>query len=443
MVIGGLDVGTTGCKIVLYDENAALIHADYREYATVHAGGRHEIHMEDIRAGVVELLRRAAKAYHMDALGVTSFGETFVMLDETDTVLAPSMLYTDPRGAEECVDLCAAVGEDKLTLLSGVRPHPMYSIAKLLWMKRHHSEVYARCRRILLGEDFIVYTLTGNPQMDYSLAARTGAFDIEKKAWIPQVLRAAGVDASLLSRPVPSGTIAGPIRPEIQKELGIDYTFTVVNGCHDQVAAMLGSGVFHTDCAMDGTGTVECMPVVLTKKPSDVDFYRCGYSVVPYVGNCYACYALSFTGGATLKWSRDNFAELEQREAQRQGGNVYAALDGRVGEQPSGILVLPHFAGAATPYMDADSKAAFVGITLETTKYDLYRALMEGTSYEMRLNFSRMRAQTGEIREIRASAGGDAISGKTYTQFHDALIDAEQAMRDNVKRAITVFAGLE
>ena len=161
-------------------------------------------------------------------------------------------------------------------------------------------------------------------------------------------------------------------------------------------------------CIMDGTGTVECMPVILTEKPADIDFYRCGYSAVPYIGELYACYALSFTGGATPKWFRDNFAELEHSKAQKEGKNVYAELDSMVSDRPTGILVLPHFAGATTPYMDNAAKAAFVGVTLETTKYHLYQALIEGTSYEMLLNFNKMSVLTGKIDEIRASGGGAA-----------------------------------
>ena len=107
-----------------------------------------------------------------------------------------------------------------------------------------------------------------------------------------------------------------------------------------------------------------------------------------------------------LKWFRDQFAILEHEEAKATGASVYAALDRAVSDDPTGILVLPHFSGAATPYMDYDSKAAFVGITLETTRYDLYKALMEGTSYEMLLNFNSVRMFTGEIREIRATGGG-------------------------------------
>ena len=405
MIIGGLDVGTTGCKIALYNENCELLDTYYNEYDAKHQNGHHEIDFTDVRSGVISILKKAAGEYRIDALGVTSFGETFAMLDENDRILAPSMLYTDPRGQGECDYLCDNLGEDELTLLTGVKPHPMYSISKIMWHK-NNTEAFARCKRILLGEDFIVYTLTGKAQIDYSLAARTAAFDIEKKCWIDKVFETAGIDASLMSDPVPAGTVAGVITESVKNELGINYDITVVNGCHDQVAGMIGSGIFEPDQAMDGTGTVECIPVILKKKPTNLDFYEGGYSVVPYLGDLYACYALSFTGGATLKWFRDNFAELEWERARKENKNVYAELDKAVSDKPTGILVLPHFAGAATPYMDNDSKAAFVGITLETTKYDLYKALMEGTSYEMLLNFNTMKSLTGDINEIRATGGG-------------------------------------
>ncbi len=423
MVFGGLDVGTTGCKIALYNERAEQLRTYYKEYDVVRKNGQHEINFADVREGVLELLKMAVKDYRVDALGVTSFGETFAMLDENDNILAPSMLYTDPRGEAECKRLCDVLGEERLTLLTGVKPHPMYSISKIMWHKNNNPEAFSKCKRILLGEDFIVYSLTGKAQIDYSLAARTAAFDIEKKCWIDEVFKEAGVDASLMSLPVPTGTVAGAITEKIRTELGIDYDITVVNGCHDQVAGMIGSGVFDTYQAMDGTGTVECIPVILNQKPTDIKFYEGGYSVVPYLGEQYACYALSFTGGATLKWFRDNFAELEWKNSETEGKNVYAELDGKVSNKPTGILVLPHFAGAATPYMDNDSKAAFVGVTLETTKYDLYKALMEGTSYEMLLNFNTMKAQTGEIGEIRATGGG--ATSNVWLQIKSDILGTE------------------
>ena len=443
MIIGGLDVGTTGCKIVLYNEKAELLNTYYCEYNSTHKNGQHEIDFTDVKCGVLSLLSQAVGEYKIDALGVTSFGETFAMLDEEDNILSASMLYTDPRGKEECDYLCEKLGEYNLTLLTGVKPHPMYSISKIMWHKNNNIEAFKNCKRILLGEDFIVYTLTGNAQIDYSLAARTAAFDIEKKCWINEVFATAGIDVSLMSKPVPTGTVAGKITESLKNELGIDYDITIVNGCHDQVAGMIGSGVFETFQAMDGTGTVECIPVILKTKPTDIKFYEGGYSVVPYLDDLYACYALSFTGGATLKWFRDNFAELEFEKAEKEHKNVYAELDKAVGDKPTGILVLPHFAGAATPYMDNDSKAAFVGVTLETTKYDLYKALMEGTSYEMLLNFNTMKSLTGEIKEIRATGGG--ATSDVWLQIKADILNTEitaLSCKEVGEAGTTALAGL-
>ena len=335
MIIGGLDVGTTGCKIVLYNENAELLNTYYCEYDAVHRDGQHEIDFADVKDGVLSLLKKAAGEYKIDALGVTSFGETFAMLDEDDNILAPSMLYTDPRGKEECESLCKKIGEEKLTLLTGVKPNQMYSIYKIMWLKNNKPQEFSKCKKILLGEDYIVYTLTGKRQIDYSLAARTAAFDIEKKCWTEEIFDLAEVDISLMSTPVPTGTAAGKITEEIKKAISVDYDITVINGGHDQIAAMIGSGVFETYQAMDGTGTVECIPVILNEKPTDIKFYEGGYSVVPYLDGKFACYALSFTGGATLKWFRDNFAELELKTAEEQGKNVYAELDKKISPNPT------------------------------------------------------------------------------------------------------------
>ncbi len=423
MILGGLDVGTTGCKIVLYNEKAELLETYYREYNIARFGGQHEIEFSDIINGVINILKVAVKNYKIDALGVTSFGETFAMLDKDDNPLAPAMLYTDPRGAKECELLCEHFGKEKLTLLTGVEPNEMYSICKIMWLKENKADAFEKCKRILLGEDYIVYMLSGVAQIDYSLAARTGAFDIEKKCFSAEIFDFCGVDLSLMSKPVEAGTVAGNMKEALKQELGIDYDIKIVSGCHDQVAGMIGSGVFDSTKAMDGAGTVECIPVILDYKPENPEFYKGGYSLVPFINGKYALYAFSFTGGATIKWFRDNFAQLEFERCEKEGKNVYAFLDSQIKPEPTGILILPHFAGAATPYMDSDSKAAFVGITLETTKFDIYKALMEGVSYEMLLNFETVKRFIGEIKEIRATGGG--ATSDIWLQIKADILDTE------------------
>lgn len=406
MFVAGLDVGTTGCKIAVYDKDGNEKKIYYREYDAIRVEGCHELDFSNVKHAVLEILKSAANEFKLAAIGVTSFGESFVMLDSDDNVLNNAMLYTDPRGEDCCKELVDKLGMEKLVRITGVEPHQMYSIYKMMWLKANKPLEWSRCRRILLCEDYIVYVLSHNAQIDYSQSARTGAFDIKNKCWSSEVFSAAGVDSALMAKPVEPGTIAGNVTDDIKAYLGIDYDIVVVNGCQDQVAAMLGSSVTESDKVMDGTGTVECIPVIFDQVPDDMEIYKGGYSVVPFLDGKYACYAFSYTGGATLKWFRDNFAEQESAIASAENKNVYSLLDSRIPEGPTGILVLPHFAGAATPYMDLDSKAAFVGITLATTKYDIYKALMEGTSYEMKLNFEALERFIQPVSEIRATGGG-------------------------------------
>lgn len=411
MYIGGLDIGTTGCKVSIYDDRGNFICNSYREYKVSRKGGEHEFDAEMIWDAVCEVIGEAAREHEIEAIGITSFGESFVALDENDNALFPSMLYTDPRGTVECEQLVASLGEKKLISISGVKPNQMYSLPKLMWLKNNYPEKYASVKHVLLMEDYIVYKLSGNACIDYSLAARTMALDIRTRNWSEEIFAAAGVDSSLFSTPVSAGHVAGELKAELKEKLGISNSIKIVNGSHDQVAATVGCGIFKPGEAMDGTGTVECIVPVFDSIPDNDELYDEGYSVVPFIfENTYVCYALSFTGGAVLKWFRDNFAG--NFDASK---NIYAELDASVPEDPTGILVLPHFAGAANPYMDNGSKAAFIGLTLEHTASDLYKALMEGVTYEMRTNLEELGRFGIHPRKIYATGGG--ATSKVWMQI--------------------------
>ncbi len=394
MLVGGLDIGTSGCKVVLFDENDSAVRSAYREYDVKRKGGLHEIDAEAVWSAVKLVLKETA-GDEIGAIAVTSFGETFVMLDENDSPCAPSMLYTDPRGAEECAELVNKMGAENMAFKTGTNPHQMYSLPKIMWIKRHLSENFNRAKRILLMQDFVVYKLCGIAQIDYSLASRTLCFDIEKKCWDKEILANADIGEHLLSAPVPSGTPAGTIKEELAQELGLSNNLLVVSGCHDQIAAMTGAAVFEQEAAMDGTGTVECVPVVMDSVPMDYKLYQLGYAVAPHINGKFACYALSYAGGATLKWFRDNFSQMPYNE-----------MDKQVSGGPSGLLILPHFAGAATPYMDINAKAAVIGLTFEHTKFDFYKALMEGTAFEILLNLETLKTFSLAPKKLIATGGG-------------------------------------
>ena len=393
MKLGGIDVGTTGCKLTVYNEKGEFLHKSYREYEVSRNSGEHEIDGETILKGVKSIIKETTSVVgNIDAMGITSFGETFVMLDKNDNVLLPSMLYTDPRGTDEA----KLFDEDVVVKIAGVKPHSMYSLPKLMWILKNKPDVYEKTEKILLFEDYIVYMLTGKAQIDYSLAARTMGLDIKNLVWSKELFEFAGIDTNKMSELVPTGTVAGNVKDELLSELGLTHT-VIVSGCHDQIATTVGSGVFEPGDAVDGTGTVECVIPVFDTIPENKEIYDDCYSVVPYIEKGkYVCYALSFTGGAAIKWFRDNFAK----------DLSYAQLDSMIDNTPGDILLLPHFAGAANPYMDSFSKAAFVGITLETTMSDMYKAVMEGVTYEMLLNLNHLKKGKILPNKLYATGGG-------------------------------------
>ena len=138
MKIAGLDIGTTGCKLTVFDEQGAYLDKSYRDYPVKRAGSEHEVDASAIMEGVRTVIKEMAGAYpDIAGIGVTSFGETFVLTDEKGIPLHPAMLYTDPRGAQECQELTQKMDGRTIASITGVKPHEMYSIPKLMWMKRH------------------------------------------------------------------------------------------------------------------------------------------------------------------------------------------------------------------------------------------------------------------------------------------------------------------
>lgn len=422
MSIAGLDVGTTGCKCTLYSENGEFLSESYLEYCQSQGSENTEIDGLAVWESVKRVLRDiATEAADLKAIGVTSFGESVVLLDAGDKPLMNSMLYTDTRGEEQCERLVQRFGEKKLETITGLKPHCMYSISKLMWIRENKPEIYDAAKRILLFEDYIVYMLSGMAQIDYSLATRTMAFDISRLQWSDEILTFANIGKEKLADVVPTGSRAGYLKEDLAHLLGLPANVVIVSGCHDQMAATIGAGVLQPGMSVDGTGTVECITPVFHEIPSANIFFESGYSVTPHVTpGCYITYAFSFTGGALLKWYRDKLNGKKEEIEQREGRSIYDVLNDKVKDKPSGLLVLPHFSGAATPYMDSHSTGAIVGLTLATDAIDIYRALMEGVTFEMLLNMEHLRAAGIEIREIRATGGG-ANSGLWLQMKADIL----------------------
>lgn len=407
MRIAGLDIGTTGCKCTVFDEKGTYLDRAYRDYPIKRQVGGHEVDVSVIMDGVYAVLKEMADKYpDIAGIGITSFGETFVMTDEQGKPLHPAMLYTDSRGEKECEELEAKMNGREIAAITGLRPAAMYSLPKMMWIKKNRPDIYAAAKHIFLMEDYVVFHLTGKRQIDYSLATRTMAFDIRSLTWSQEMFDAAEIDVNLMSEPVPTGADAGVISAKAAEITGLRKNTHIVSISHDQVAAAVGAGGFDSSVAVDGAGTVECLTPIFDELP-DVDVMYNGYfSIVPYViPGKYVAYAFSYTGGALIQWCTDMLAKKEKEVAKEQGISVNTLLE-QEAESPTGLLVLPHFAGAATPYMDTGSKGAILGLTTSTTAAEIYRGCMEGVVYEMYLNVQALEGSGSCFKKMHATGGG-------------------------------------
>ena len=362
MALGGLDIGTSGCKCTVMTAAGRTLASRYQAYAVSRTAGAHEVEAAVIWEAVKTVVRGAcaASGEPVEALCVTSFGESCVLLDGEGRELAPILLYTDPRGGEQCARLSARMGEEAIYRLSGHRPNPMYFLPKLMWYRDNRPELYDSVRLVLPVNAYVAYRLCGEAATDTTQAARTMMLDIRARDWSGELLTAAGVSRDILPPVTQAGTAVGKALPAVAEELGLPQGAKIVIGCHDQVAAAIGAGALRPGMAVNGSGTVECVTPVFAAIPEAAALFDGGYAVVPAPGGVYVTYAFFFT--------------------------------------------LPHFAGAATPYMDTGAKGAVCGLSLENDAADVYRSLLEGVAYETRVNLELLEAAGIRVDRLRIKA---------------------------------------
>lgn len=411
MAVIGIDVGTTGCKATLIDDSGHISISRYFEYKKSNAAlGYQEIDPDHVWEGVLLVTRKCLtecdKKEKIVAISVSSLGEAVVPLNEKGEALDAGILYTDPRGTEEITLLEKSISRKKVMEISGVYPQKMYSLPKIMWMKKHVPEVYSKTISFVPFDGFILYRFGAPVHTNYSLAARTMAFDVTKKEWSHEILEAAGIDSKKMPEAVMSGTVVGKVSGEIASILGLDKDTLLVAGGHDQPCAALGSGAYLPGMASDGLGSVESITPIFDKPLLSERMAEYGFACVPHIiKDMYVTYALSYTAGRLFKWYRDTFAQEELVRAQEKGCSVYQLLIDEMSERVSDLYMLPYLAGAATPYMDDEVRGAYIGLTLDTEKKDLVRALLEGITFESMVNIEHLRKAGIEVKQLKATGG--------------------------------------
>lgn len=389
MAFIGLDVGTTGCKATVINKLGEVVSYAYQNYELIiPAQGMAELNADVVWQSVREVLQQAVlnSQSKIEAITVASFGETFVCLDENSKVLNNSILYSDIRGTQEIADVLAAVEKNELFNITGMPINAMYTLNKLLWVKKYTKD-YQRAKYIMLFGDFIIYKLSGQRKIDYSLASRTSLFDYKKKEWAHELMDLFDIDEDKFSSTIAPGKIIGNISKSVALELGLTEHVMLVAGGHDQVCAALGAGVLNNGDCVDGIGTSECITTMVSNVENTEYMLNNNFCIEPYViDNRYVSLGFYPAAGATLNWYRNTIERERNREYKRTGKNIYMAMESECPEEPTSLFLLPYLAGTGTPYMDTTAAGAVLGLKLGTSRGELYKACLEGLCFEIMLN---------------------------------------------------------
>jgi xylulokinase len=411
MTLLGLDIGTIGCKALLFDKDGTLLAKASREYSVDFPHPQcAEQNLEKVwqlaQNAICEVIA-AAKVTEIAAIGLSVHGEAITPVDEHGCPLRPTILGMDTRTDPQNELLRERFGSESLFQRTGMPIHTINTLPKLLWIKENEPEIWKNADKFLLVEDFLIQKMTGQSVVSQCLASRTQLFNLEQGIWDEEIFGSLDLDAARLSRVQPSGTFVGPLSPELVSVFGLTRAPSVVTGGHDQACGALGVGLTIPGLASVSTGTAEVVEVTLASPILSKPLFEGNISVYNHVvPGLFLAMTLNHSGGMSLRWFRDGFCEPQMLQAAQAHLDVYDLMLANASAEPSGLLVLPHFSGSGTPTFDTASKAAILGLSFATTRTDLAKAILEGLTYELRLNLDLLKAGGVHIDVLRAIGGG-------------------------------------
>jgi len=407
MISLGIDIGGTGCKCVAFRDDGTQLAISYEEYPL--AAGQvnlpPDILTESVFRVIADCTAQLENKEDIVAMTVSSFGESFVPVDTEGNAMTDILLYFGNTESEEFTQLVQTIGEERFMKIARILPDASYSLSKMLYTNR---VVQRPVWKFLFVAGFITYRLSGKAYADISLACRSLLYDVENRCWSEELLAKTGIDADTLPEVLPTGGKVGTILPEIAVRLGLPSNVQITMGSHDQIVNALGAGVQGVGDAVDSSGTCECLTPLFASIPESLHFQKNNFACVPYLEDRgYVTYAYNISAGSVVRWYRDALAGYLQADAKQQNKSIYDLLNEQCPTEPTDLMMLPFLQGmGGTPDVDAAATGLIAGLTTQTRLPDIYRAILEGVTFEMRYNLEKLDENGVHVERLFACGGG-------------------------------------
>jgi len=407
----GIDVGTTGAKVLLADAGGRVLAEALHEYPLstprpLWAEQDPEEWWQATARGIAQVLNSIPKSGNAVAcVGLTGQMHGLVLLDSNGIPLRPAILWNDQRTGAECREIHSRVGEARVLELTGNPVLPGFTAPKIEWVRRHEPEVLARTVRVLLPKDYVRYRLTGEFHGDVTDCSGTSLFDVGERRWSDEMLAALEVPREWLPEVHESPEVCCETLelPECSLPAGVP----VVAGAGDQAAQGVGAGIVAPGSVSATFGTSGV--VFAASDEYRVDPRGRLHTFCHAAPGKWHSMGVVLSAGGSLRWFRDELGAEERAQAEREGRDPYELLLERAAEAPpgaEGLLFLPYLTGERTPHPDPEARGAFVGLTLRHGKAHLCRAVVEGITFAMRDSLELLRGLGADPEAVRCSGGG-------------------------------------
>lgn len=396
MLYAGIDLGTSSVKLILCNEKGKIVNSVTREYLLdfPHEGWA-EQSPDDWYNKTVDGLRELVGGRGAELGGLSFSGQMhgLVMLDENDEVLRPTILWNDSRSTEECTYLNNLIGRENISKWTGNIAFPGFTAPKILWVKKHEPDIFARCKRIMLPKDYLCYRMSGEFVTEPSDASGTLLYDVENGCWSREMLDICAITEDMLPSVYPSYEKVGMLKKELSNELGAGEV-VVAPGAGDNAAAAVGMGVVGPGKCSISVGTSGT--VFITSEKFTVDSKNALHSFAHADGG-YHLMGCILSAASCNKWWMEDILGAYDYNAEQE--NISDLGDGRV-------FFLPYLMGERSPHNDPNARGVFAGMSMNTSRAEMSRAVLEGVAFALRDCVEAARSQGIEIDEACLCGGG-------------------------------------
>ncbi len=410
MYVLGIDVGTGGTRAVIMDDRGGIVvsaTAEHEPFASPKIGWAEQQPQDWWRAARLAVRQAIAQGKlqkeQIACVGFSGQMHGAVMLDDSDQVVRPALIWCDVRTEKQCQELSQQIGFERLIQLTCNPPLANFTLTKFLWTRENEPENWSRVRSVMLPKDYVRFRLTGERAIDVADASGTLMLDVARRQWSAEVLQAVEIDRAILPNLYESPEVCGKISAKGAEETGLAAGTPVVAGAGDQAAGAVGMGIVAPGVVSATIGTSGVV-FAATDRPA-LDPAGRLHTFCHAIPGRWHVMGVTQAAGLSLRWFRDTF----MNSCAQDGADPYERLTAEAATTPAGadgLLWAPYLMGERTPHLDPNARGVLVGLTASHTRAHVVRAILEGVAFSLKDTFTIFSEMNLPVKRIRLGGGG-------------------------------------